>query len=232
MKLSIIMPCYNERKTIKTIIEKVLDQPYDIELIVVDDKSDDGTQDILHELSKKYQKIRVIFKSKNEGKGAALRQGFRIALGDFILIQDADFEYDPADYEKLLNPLLNNKADVVYGSRFLSAPHHVLRFWHWQYPANKIVTIFCNMVANIRLTDMETCYKVFRRKIIQSVVLNENRFGIEPEITIKIARIPNIRIYEVPISYHSRSRDDGKKIRFLDVIEAIFVIAKYGFLSK
>ena len=226
------MPCYNEKATIELIIQKVLDQPYDIDLIVVDDKSTDGTQDILKKVCSKHKQISVVFKSKNEGKGSALRHGFKMASGDYVLIQDADLEYDPLDYEKMIKPLADGKADVVYGSRFLNAPRHVLRFWPWQYAANKIVTFLCNMVANLRLTDMETCYKLFRREIIQSIELKEDRFGIEPEITIKVARIPGIRIYEVPITYHGRSRQEGKKIRFSDVGDALFAIAKYGLFSK
>lgn len=226
------MPCYNEKATIELIIRKVLDQPYDIDLIVVDDKSTDGTQDILKKVSSKHEQISVVFKSKNEGKGSALRHGIKMASGDYLLIQDADLEYDPSDYEKMIKPLADGKADVVYGSRFLNAPRHALPFWPWQYAANKLVTFLCNLVANVRLTDMETCYKLFRREIIQSIELKENRFGIEPEITIKVARIPGIRIHEVPITYHGRSRQEGKKIRFSDIGDALFVIAKYGLFPQ
>ena len=228
MKLSIVIPAYNEYESLPKILERVRITPYNKEIIIVDDYSVDGTRDLLKELENDSD-IRVIYHTKNMGKGAALRTGFQKATGDIVIIQDADMEYNPADYEKLIEPIINNEADVVYGSRFLGAPHRVLYFWH--YVANKMLTFLSNVMTNLNLTDMETCYKVFRREIIQNIKLTSNRFGFEPEITQKIARL-KIRIYEVPISYHGRTYEEGKKIGLKDAVSAVYHIFKFKFLSK
>jgi len=184
MKLSVVMPCYNEKATIREIVGQVLAQPFDIELLIVDDCSRDGTREILEDLGKQYPQIRVFLQERNQGKGAALRRGFAAATGDVVLVQDADLEYDPGEYSKLLEPILQGKADVVFGSRFGGTTHRVLYFWH--SVGNKVLTTLSNMATDLNLTDMETCYKVFRREIIQSLRLEEDRFGIEPEMTAKI----------------------------------------------
>lgn len=225
-KLSVVMPCYNERHTIREIVRRVTEQPYDIELLVVDDGSTDGTRELLLELASQHAEIKLLFQPKNQGKGAALRRGFTEATGDIVLVQDADLEYDPRDYATLLAPILDGKADVVYGSRFLGGPHRVLYFWH--SVANSMLTTMSNMLTDLNLTDMETCYKVFRREVIQGIKLTEDRFGFEPEVTAKIARVPGIRIYEVPISYAGRTYAEGKKIGLKDAIRAVVVMAKYG----
>ncbi|MBN1291488.1 MAG: glycosyltransferase family 2 protein [Candidatus Latescibacteria bacterium] len=225
MKLSIVIPAYNEYKTLPEILKRVRNTPFDKEIIIVDDCSVDGTRNLLKEFEKDSD-IRVIYHKKNMGKGAALRTGFHEATGDIVIIQDADLEYDPADYNKLIEPIMKNDADIVYGSRFLGGPHRVLYFWH--YVANKMLTFLSNIMTNLNLTDMETCYKVFRREIIQNIKLTSNRFGIEPEITQKIARL-DVRVYEVPISYHGRTYDEGKKIGLKDAISAIYHIIKFKF---
>lgn len=225
-KLSVVMPCYNERHTIREIVRRVTEQPYDIELLVVDDGSTDGTRELLLELASQHAEIKLLFQPKNQGKGAALRRGFTEATGDIVLVQDADLEYDPRDYATLLAPILDGKADVVYGSRFLGGPHRVLYFWH--SVANSMLTTMSNMLTDLNLTDMETCYKVFRREVIRGIKLTEDRFGFEPEVTAKIARVPGIRIYEVPISYAGRTYAEGKKIGLKDAIRAVVVMAKYG----
>ena len=229
-KLSVVMPCYNERKTIRDIVAQVLSQPFDIELLIVDDGSKDGTRDILAELAAQYPQVRVLLQEKNQGKGAALRRGFQEATGDLVLVQDADLEYDPGDYHKLVEPIVAGKADVVYGSRFAGQSHRVLYFWH--SVGNKALTLASNMATDLNLTDMETCYKVFKREVIQSLRLEEDRFGFEPEVTAKLAARRDLRIFEVPISYNGRTYDEGKKIGLKDAFRAVYVISKYGVLTR
>jgi glycosyltransferase involved in cell wall biosynthesis len=227
MKISVVMPVYNERVTLRTVVERVLAVPnMNLELICVDDGSKDNSREILGELEKQYPQIRVFLQPQNMGKGAALHRGIREATGDFVVIQDADLEYDPSDYPLLLEPLIQQKADVVYGSRFLGgAPHRVLYFWH--SVGNKILTLISNCLTNINLTDMETCYKAFRRDVIQSIPLEEKRFGFEPEITVKVAK-RQLRIYEVGISYWGRTYEEGKKIGWKDGVRALWVMLKYS----
>jgi glycosyltransferase involved in cell wall biosynthesis len=226
MKLSVVMPVYNERATLGTVVERVLAVPLEVELLCVDDGSQDGSRDILAELQSKHPQLRVFFQPNNMGKGAALRRGIQEATGDFVIIQDADLEYDPGEYPVLLGPLLEGKADVVYGSRFLGAgPHRVLYFWH--SVGNSILTLLSNCLTNINLSDMETCYKVFRREIIQSIPIEENRFGFEPEITVKVAK-RRLRIYEVGISYWGRTYEEGKKIGWKDGFRALWCLLKYS----
>jgi glycosyltransferase involved in cell wall biosynthesis len=226
MKLSVVIPCFNERNTIEKIIDAVRASPYpDIEVIVVDDASTDGTRDVLREqLAPRIDHL--VFHEKNAGKGAALRTGIRAATGDLVVIQDADLEYDPNEYPLLVAPILDGKADVVYGSRFLGGgPHRVVYFWHWV--GNAVLTLLSNMFTNINLTDMETCYKVFRREIIQGITIEENRFGFEPEVTAKVAKL-HCRIYEVGISYYGRTYEEGKKIGWKDGFRALYCIVKYN----
>lgn len=229
MRLSIIIPCYNEVNTIDTIIDAVNAAPYpDKEIIIVDDCSKDGTRKKLKsEIEKSGRVSKVLYHEFNQGKGAALRTGIAAATGDLVIIQDADMEYDPNEYPLLVEPILNNRADVVFGSRFLGGnAHRVLYFWH--RVGNGFLTLLSNMFTNLNLTDMETCYKVFRREIIQSIKIEENRFGFEPEITAKIAKL-HCRIYEVGISYYGRTYDEGKKIGWRDGVRAIYCIVKYRF---
>ena len=228
MILSVIIPCYNEINSIDHIIDAVLSAPYsDKEIIVVDDSSTDGTRQLLKTKIEKSGKVsKVIYHDVNQGKGAALRSGIAAATGDLVIIQDADMEYDPNEYPRLIEPIINNKADVVFGSRFLGGDaHRVLYFWH--RVGNGVLTLMSNMFTNLNLTDMETCYKVFRREIIQKIVIQENRFGFEPEITAKVAKL-QCRIYEVGISYYGRTYDEGKKIGWKDGFRAIYCIIKYG----
>jgi glycosyltransferase involved in cell wall biosynthesis len=224
------MACYNEQDTVREIVERVLAQPLDIELIIVDDGSNDNTREILQEIGQNHSEVRVFLQPKNSGKGAALRRGFREASGDILIIQDADLEYNPDEYDTLLAPILSGQADVVYGSRFLGESHRVLFFWHSL--GNKFLTTLSNVFTDLNLTDMETCYKVFRREIYQQLELKEDRFGIEPEMTAKLARVPGVRIWEVPISYNGRTYEDGKKIGVQDGIRAVYAIAKYGLLKR
>jgi glycosyltransferase involved in cell wall biosynthesis len=227
MKLSVIIPCYNELNTIDTILAAVKNSPYeDKEIIIVDDFSIDGTRDKLKD-DIEGTVSRILYHDTNKGKGAALRTGIQKATGDIIIIQDADMEYDPNEYGLLVEPILSGKADVVYGSRFLGgSAHRVLYFWHSL--GNSFLTFLSNMFTNLNLTDMETCYKVFKREIIQSIEIEENRFGFEPEITAKIARKKGIRIFEVGISYYGRTYEDGKKIGWRDGVRAIYCILKYN----
>jgi len=224
MKLSVIIPCYNEAATVETIIDAVRNSPYSPkEIIVVDDCSDDGTLVLLKRLQHKVD--RIIYHEVNRGKGAALRTGFQEATGDIVIIQDADLEYSPGEYQRIIQPILDGKADVVYGSRFLRVePHRVLRFWH--RVGNGLLTLLSNMCTNLNLTDMETCYKAFRREVIQSIEIKENRFGFEPEITAKIAK-KRCRVYEVGISYNARTYEEGKKIGLKDAFRALYCILKY-----
>lgn len=223
MKISVVIPVYNEQNTVRQLIDRVQATPYDKEIVLVDDYSTDGTRDILKEYETK-DGFLVVYHDKNRGKGAALRTGFQNLTGDVIIVQDADLEYDPAEYGVLLGPILDGRADVVYGSRFLSGPHRVLFFWH--YVGNKVLTTLSNMFTNLNLTDMETCYKVFTRKVLDSITLKCDRFGFEPEFTSKIAR-KNFRIYEVPISYSGRDYSEGKKINWKDGVAAIWFIIKF-----
>jgi glycosyltransferase involved in cell wall biosynthesis len=228
MKLSIVIPCYNEASTIERAIEAVLCASYDDkEIIIIDDFSTDGTREILkNRIANKVSHI--IYQQQNQGKGAALREGFRVATGDIVIIQDADLEYDPSEYPKILQPIIDDRADVVFGSRFMGAEaHRVVYFWH--RVGNGLITLISNMFTNLTLTDIETCYKAFRREIIQSITIEENRFGIEPEITAKISKI-KCRIYEVGISYYGRTYEEGKKINWKDGLWALYCIIKYNLL--
>lgn len=232
MLLSIIIPVYNEINTIEAIINKVAEThtPLTKEIIIIDDLSTDGTRDFLENFQiHTNDTFRFLYHEKNMGKGAALRTGFDAATGDLILIQDADLEYDPSEYPKLLAPILEGKADVVYGSRFVgSEPHRVLLFWHSM--GNKFLTFLSNMFTNLNLTDMETCYKVFRKEVLSKLDLRENRFGIEPEITAKVSKL-NCRIYEVGISYSGRTYQEGKKINWRDGLWALWCILKYNLFT-
>ncbi len=226
MKISVLIPIYNERDTIEEVVAQVRSVSVDKEIICVDDFSCDGTRDILERLLKEGQIDQLVLQEKNQGKGAAIRAGVAKATGDAAIIQDADLEYDPREYVRLLAPIEQGKADAVYGSRFAGGgPHRVLYFWH--YVGNKVLTLVSNMVTNLNLTDMETCYKMFRRPVLESLEIEENRFGLEPEITAKLA-LGGWRIYEVGISYSGRTYAEGKKINWKDGVSAFRCILKYG----
>ena len=228
-KLSVVVPCYNEERWIREIVRRIRAVPIPKEIIIVDDCSKDGTRAILRELDD--GDVRVIYQEKNQGKGAALRTGFAQATGGVVIVQDADLEYDPAEYPRLIQPILEDRADVVYGSRFIGETHRVLYFWH--SVANKALTLLSNMFTNLNLTDMETCYKVFRREVLQEITLKSDRFGFEPEITAKIARKrkPSWRVYEVPISYSGRTYEEGKKIGLKDAFTAFFSIVRFRYFD-
>ena len=235
-KLSIIVPAYNEENTIQHILNKIngvkLIQDIQKEIIVVNDCSKDKTEQKVTEFQQQHPELNVVYKKHdvNKGKGAALRTGFQSATGDFVIVQDADMEYDPNEFNILMQPILDGFADVVYGSRFIGGkPHRILFFWHTI--GNKMLTMASNMFTNLNLTDMETCYKMFRREIIQSIDLKENRFGFEPEVTAKMSKIPKVRIYEVGISYYGRTYEEGKKIGMKDAFRALYCIIRYNLFS-
>jgi glycosyltransferase involved in cell wall biosynthesis len=220
----VVVPCYNEEATIQSLINLVLNSPWVAEIIVVDDGSKDRSREILASIDN--AKVRVVLHEVNQGKGAALRTGFKHATAEYVIVQDADLEYDPTEYPVVLEPLLDDRADVVFGSRFLSGrPHRVLYFWHSL--GNKFLTLMSNMFTDLNLTDMETCYKCFRREVIQSIDIEEDRFGFEPEITAKLAK-SRVRIYEVGISYSGRTYDEGKKIGWRDGVRAVYCIVRYS----
>ncbi|NLJ07708.1 MAG: glycosyltransferase family 2 protein [Sphingobacteriales bacterium] len=235
--LSIVIPAFNEEKTIISILEKVrncrLPDGIEKEIIVIDDCSKDSTASLVREYREKYPEvnIKLIVHAENRGKGAAIRNGIRLAEGDYLIIQDADLEYDPDEYTEMLQPVLNGVADVVYGSRFMGGkPHRILFFWH--SIGNRLLTFISNMFTNLNLTDMETCYKLFRMEIIKSIQLKEDRFGFEPEVTAKVSRIPGIRIYEIGISYYGRQYQEGKKINWKDGLRALYCILKYNLFVR
>jgi glycosyltransferase involved in cell wall biosynthesis len=234
-KLSVVLPVYNEKNTICEIVERVLRSDISIEkeLVIVDDYSQDGTREMLSQIQRQMEQaygatIEVVLHDRNRGKGAALRTGFKHATGDIILVQDADFEYDPRDYPSLLEPILEGKADVVFGNRFHGGAHRVLYFWH--YVTNVALTFFCNLLTNLNLTDMEVGYKVFRREVLDAITLKTDRFGFEPEVTIKVSQL-NVRIYEVPIMYHGRTYEEGKKITWRDGVAAVWHILRFRFFD-
>jgi glycosyltransferase involved in cell wall biosynthesis len=245
-KISVVMAVYNEKGTIEEILRRVLATPMRKEVVVVDDCSTDGTRQLLETMAQRQARgdaegpandgdapvpltgLRFFFQEKNQGKGAALRRGFAQATGEIVLVQDADLEYDPRDYPKLLEPILDGHADVVYGSRFLGGPQRVHYFWH--YVANKSLTLLSDIMTNLKLTDMETCYKAFRREVLAGIKLRSNRFGFEPEVTAKMAK-GHWRVYEVPISYAGRTYEEGKKITWRDGVQALWCILRYSFFD-
>ena len=221
-----MIPVYNEVGTIKEIVRRVQAVALEKEIVIVDDYSTDGTREHLREISQNHGNVNVLYHDHNQGKGAALRTGFEGATGDIIIIQDADLEYDPNEYPLLLEPILDGRADIVYGSRFLGGPHRVLFFWH--YVGNRFLTLLSNMLTNLNLTDMETCYKVFKKEVLHEINIKSNRFGFEPEFTAKIAK-KRFRIYETPISYSGRTYAEGKKIGWKDGVKAVFAILWFRF---
>ena len=224
MKVSVVIPVYDEVGTVAEVVGRVRAAQPEAEVIVVDDGSRDGTVEVLRKLGQDGG-VKVLFQDRNRGKGAALRRGFAEATGDVIIVQDADLEYDPMEYERLLDPIRAGKADVVYGSRFLGGPHRVLFFWH--YVGNRLLTLLSNMLCDLNLSDMETCYKVFRREVVEGMELKEDRFGFEPEFTAKASKL-GVSVYEVPISYSGRTYEEGKKISWKDGMAALWFIVKYG----
>jgi len=228
MKISVVIPVYNEIDTIEELVSRVLMVAIKKEVIIVDDFSTDGTRERLKQVVQHQENVEVLYHNRNQGKGAALRTGFGSMTGDIVIIQDADLEYNPREYPKLLKPILDGQADVVYGSRFLGGPHRVLFFWH--YVGNKFLTLISNILTNLNLTDMETCYKAFKRQILKDLNLKSNRFGFEPEFTAKVAEKGH-RIYETPISYSGRTYSEGKKITWKDGIVAIFTILWFRFFD-
>jgi glycosyltransferase involved in cell wall biosynthesis len=246
MRLSVVIPVYNERRTIEEVLRRVQGVELEKEVIVVDDASSDGTREFLMELAAEAENratapilqgcydlpvhnLKLCFLPENRGKGAAIRHGFAQATGDVVVVQDADLEYDPNEYDRLMAPIRNGLADVVFGSRFLGGPHRVLFFWH--YVGNRLLTLLSNMTTNLNLTDMETCYKMFRREVLADLDLREDRFGFEPEFTAKVARNHH-RVFEVPISYYGRTYAEGKKINWRDGVAALWYIVKYGLLRR
>jgi len=230
LTVSVVMPVYNEETTVEAIVDRVRQGPVPVELVVVDDGSVDGSREILRRLEAEGAVDRLIFKDRNEGKGAALTLGFREARGDVVLIQDADLEYDPDEYPELLRPIARGEADVVYGSRFMGGrPHRVLYFWH--YVGNRFLTLLSNMFTNLNLSDMETCYKVFRREVLEGITVEERAFGVDPELTAKVA-LEGWRVFEVGISYSGRTYAEGKKIGWMDGIRSLYCIVKYGFFRR
>lgn len=225
IRLSVVMPAYNEAKTLRVIVERVLARPEPYELVIVDDCSTDGTREVMRELAESLPRVRLVFHEKNMGKGAALHSGFAAVTGNVVMVQDADLEYDPDDYPRLLSPIQKGVADAVFGNRFGGNEARVLFFWH--SIGNRGLTLLSNMFTNLNLSDMEVCYKVFRKEVLDAITLREKRFGFEPEVTAKVARL-GLRIYEVPISYYGRTYAEGKKIGLKDAFRAFWVIVKYG----